>query len=101
MRTIDADALYKFIQDQMEKETGAYTRGKNKAFNIVKSALHNECATPTIDAVPVVRCKDCRYQATDKIFGNCWCNHDLGVKKVKPDDFCSYGKRKDGDQNES
>lgn len=53
MRLIDADALYEFIQDQMEKETGAYTRGKNKAFNIVKSALHNECAAPTIEAEPV------------------------------------------------
>lgn len=53
-RLIDANALYEFVQDQMEKETGAYTRGKNKAFNIVKSALHNECAAPTIDAVPVV-----------------------------------------------
>lgn len=51
MRLIDADALYTFIQDQMEKETGAYTRGQNKAFNIVKSALHNECAIPTIDPV--------------------------------------------------
>ena len=59
MRLIDADALYEFIQDQMEKETGAYTRGKNKAFNIVKSALHNECATPNIEAEPIVRCKDC------------------------------------------
>lgn len=53
MRLIDADALYKFIQDQKVKETGAYTKGKNTAFNIVKSALHNECATPTIEAEPV------------------------------------------------
>ena len=49
MRLIDADALYDFVNEQMEKETGAYTRGKNKALNIVKSALHNECAAPTID----------------------------------------------------
>lgn len=55
MRLIDADELYAFIKDQMEKETGAYTRGKNKAFNIVKSALHNECAIPTIEAEPVKR----------------------------------------------
>lgn len=52
MRLIDADALYEFCDDQIEKETGAYTRGKNKALNIVKSALHNECAAPTVQPEP-------------------------------------------------
>ncbi len=49
MRLIDADALYDLVEEQIEKETGAYTRGRNTAFNIVKSALRNECATPAID----------------------------------------------------
>ena len=99
MRLIDADALYKFIQDQMEKETGAYTRGKNKAFNIVKSALHNECATPTIDAVSVVWCGECeKWQKEEeswlcKNFGYCTeCMMDCPA-----DHFCSYGERKDGE----
>lgn len=45
---------------------------------------------PVIDAVPVVRCKDCSLQ------GKLGCPMD---EWVKPDDngFCHHGKRKDGD----
>ena len=46
---------------------------------------------PTVDAVEVVRCWECKHR--DGIPGQpnivCWQMHD--------DDFCSYGKRKDGD----
>lgn len=41
---------------------------------------------PTIDAVPVVRCKDCRYFKIYK------CR--MGYSRY--DDFCSYGERKNG-----
>lgn len=39
--------------------------------------------------VEVVRCKDCRY----------WNNGDCyRLELSKPDDFCSYGERKDADE---
>lgn len=45
---------------------------------------------PAADVAPVVRCKDCKHE-----FGGscsiCW------FQKRKPDDFCSYGERKDGE----
>lgn len=43
------------------------------------------------DFVKVVRCKDCKY------YSNCTCWIMRG--KMKPDDFCSYGKLKDGDNH--
>ena len=53
---------------------------------------------PTIDAVPVVRCKDC--------VNGTFCLNSQGAEYVdcmlddysvrKPDDFCSYGERKEG-----
>ena len=47
-------------------------------------------AMQTVDAVPVVHCKDRKHE-----FGGsctiCW------LQKRKPDDFCSYGERKDGE----
>ena len=53
---------------------------------------------PTIDAVPVVRCKDCvngtfclNSQGADYV--DCMLD-DYSVRK--PDDFYSYGKRKEG-----
>ena len=43
-------------------------------------------AAPTVDAVPVVRCRDCRKFKT------------YGCRMVASgyDDFCSYGERKEG-----
>ena len=52
--------------------------------------------TPTADVVEVVRCKDCRL-ATEDIMIDGWyyCYNDCIPHK--PDDFCSYGERKDGE----
>ena len=55
---------------------------------------------PTIDAVPVVRCRECQHckETVDyngpglfcSIWGREW-------QRVQPDDFCSYGQRKEAD----
>ena len=47
-------------------------------------------ACPTVDAVPAVRCRDCKH-----LFGTL-CTV-CGLLSRKPEDFCSYGERKDGD----
>lgn len=52
-------------------------------------------AMPTIDAVPVVRCKDCKRFVDDKEAVTSYCRRGLRDVYVKPDDFCSYGERKD------
>ena len=50
----------------------------------------------TVDAVPVVRCKDCEYYEIGKDYLP-YCNHcDGGIADYpREDDFCSYGERKD------
>lgn len=52
---------------------------------------------PIIDAVDVVRCKDCKNWG-GIIFGNVcsrWSVPLAGMKNcTKPDDFCSYGERR-------
>lgn len=48
--------------------------------------------SPSIDAVTVVRCKDCTHlkeQITDTV-GFCYVHEDYAMA----DDFCSYGERK-------
>lgn len=53
-------------------------------------------ATPAADVVEVVRCKDCRYWENGKDYET-YCNHwDNMMADTKADDYCSYGKRKDG-----
>jgi hypothetical protein len=46
---------------------------------------------PTVDAGVVTRCKDCRSYNKPKTG---WC--EVHLDRKHPDDFCSYGKRKDG-----
>lgn len=46
----------------------------------------------TADAISVVHCKDCKYLMFSDMYGECSQAH-MGI--VRPDDFCSYGERKD------
>lgn len=83
MRLIDADALLEKM-----KKTDRY-------FNI-KFDIED---APTVDAVEVVRCKDCRYfDENDCLEQFYWCN--FSEDRRTPDDFCSYGEsgaRMDGE----
>ena len=47
---------------------------------------------PTVDAVPVVRCRDCKYHDGIRCFR--WNSTII----TGFDDFCSNGEQKDGDQ---
>lgn len=47
---------------------------------------------PTIDAVPVVRCKDCKHNSLKRMSGNTYC--DLGMGLFQLYDFCSRGERR-------
>lgn len=80
MRLIDADAL-----DTVPWEE------PGDAVKAIRNA-------PTIDAVPVVRCKDCvrfvrNRGITDSPNGHCFY---LDVE-MNGHDFCSYGERKGGE----
>ena len=56
---------------------------------------------PTVDAVPVVRCRDCKHYATADFDGNilCGCTLHSAMVDITPDSFCSYGERKEGADN--
>lgn len=44
---------------------------------------------PSIDAVPVIRCKDCKFFVSDME----WCEAD-DEHPTRPDAFCSYAERR-------
>ena len=54
---------------------------------------------PTVDAVPVVRCKDCKFVGTDATCCLVCEREGMGLRPfhVYHEDFCSRGERKDGD----
>ena len=61
----------------------------------IVNAIYN---APTVDAVPVVRCKDCIHRRTTgrPPFVVFVCSHNKGLgDNVKDDDFCSYGEKRE------
>lgn len=52
---------------------------------------------PTVDAVEVVRCKDCKYWECGKDYEP-YCNHwGNMMSDTNAEDFCSYGERRAGE----
>ena len=54
---------------------------------------------PTMDAVPVVRCKDCARCVPYK--GVPFCNKWRTFPEVELDGFCAYAERKEGADNDT
>ena len=50
--------------------------------------------SPTVDAVPVVRCRECRYYAVPGATIS-FCIHRNGMKFTRDSDYCSRGERRD------
>lgn len=84
MRLIDAEELERLFNAQIEQGVGVID-----AFDAFADALQD---TPTVDAVEVVRCKDCKHYKPEEY--ECGCDFAGGLPYVKPDDYCSYGERK-------
>lgn len=88
MRTIDADKLVDMLYDNEFAALCPLDEG---------SGVVDAC--PTVDAVPVVRCKDCKYSCKDRNGRTCegyWYELSEFAVPVEDDGFCSYGERKDG-----
>lgn len=47
-RAIDSEVAYRFLTEQLVKETGAFSKGVNKGLNIARSAIRNPDAIPTL-----------------------------------------------------
>lgn len=77
MRMIDVD---KFVLALMDASLSSVD--EDTILDLVDS-IH------TVDAVPVVRCKDCKYRDGTPGQPNILC------AQMHEDDFCSYGKRRE------
>ena len=100
MRLVDADEAFVYLVKCKElKESEAFKGGimfdHGVAEGYEKSAIIIR-SMPTIDAVPVVRCKDCKYHIHGVYEGSI-C--DLSNLHVKDGDYCS--KAKEGEYNET
>ena len=92
MRLIDADALKKILKyyhsaPHVHIAGSGISTGLEMGIAGCVSILDN---APTVDAVEVVRCKECRSFLEED---GGWC---LEMdRSIEINDFCSYGERKD------
>ena len=54
---------------------------------------------PTVDAVPVVRCRECKYRFKNNGHDKSGCPIIDANIWMDDDDFCSYGEQKGGADN--
>lgn len=89
-RLIDADALR---EDWLQNGENEYVYDANAFIESIDDM-------PTVDAVPVVRCKDCEYGHEPSILikGMVECERSCSGECLKREDwYCPLGKHRDGD----
>ena len=101
MRPIDGDLLMKTVFNDV-----VLVDGEVKGVGLILAETVDKA--PTIDAVEVVRCRECaHWKPTGSKAGNSFSDMEYigGCEFTKycrrESDFCSYGERKEGADNES
>ncbi len=96
MRLIDADNLVEKVE-RARTFVFAGTGDRLLTDGICDGVIAQINVEPTVDAVPVVRCKDCRYF----IDLNCYVSNFLrdspyvpAIHRTGANDFCSHSERR-------
>ena len=106
MRLIDADAL----QNTLLPITTALEHEYGSLGGAVSGCMKHIDNAPTVDAVPVVRCRECKHHRDKNEQERQYLVEDILIctspdatddcwNAVWPDHFCSYGERKEGADN--
>ena len=99
MRLIDADALKAVMIETLEciKENPKMDGQERHIIAAIATLGQMIDDAPTVDAVPVVRCKYCQHcsEYGDIEPKSLWCEE--GKNDVNPFDFCCWGERREQD----
>lgn len=102
MRLIDADALLEVIGGYCDDREGLkeYVEESilqsHELYDLGYKEGYKDAEMSAVDAVPVVRCKNCgAYQTKDVSFPRC----RITGRMKGTDDYCSSGYTEDGDSN--
>lgn len=105
-RLIDANALRKrmfsYYSCVDENSSKKYYKGETlmsyEVADMIEDCIDN---APTVEAVEVVRCKDCKCwtECESSLLGKVMCCTGQGSAYIQKaeDDFCSYGERREGE----
>ena len=105
MSLINREALLSF--EKMDADLCATCGEHHTAEDVIMMIK----TAPTVDAVPVVRCRECKHHRDKNEQEQQYLVEDILIctspdatddcwNAVWPDHFCSYGKRKEGADNE-
>ncbi len=95
-RSIDADKLLEIYKKWVPQLSSKEDEGDRRGVETCIAVLED---MPTMDAVEVVRCRDCKHYKPQKKSAHWehranYCNRVVTIK-TQPDDFCSHGERKE------
>ena len=92
MRVIDADELLKIYKKWLPQLSSKEDEGDRRGVETCIAVLED---MPTVDAVPVVRCRECIHKTDDENEnGSPYCLQLEMYLNKELDFFCKYGERK-------
>lgn len=97
MRLIDADALKTVLQRDQRYNVKSFDKRYDNVGFSYDQVMFTIDKQPTIDAEPVIRCKNCKYSKRYEIGGyyRHECIRTTGSMSVDEDDYCSRAVRKE------
>lgn len=99
---IDREKLLEVIDDFYPTTVSCYAtaveaRAARYRHNMFIDAIKN---APTVDAVPIVRCKDCMfYNTSGHPDGLGWCETSRIYNIVRDDFYCGDGEKREGEKD--
>lgn len=90
MKLIDGTALLKYFTVSVSGTRYPIRDCDNFLIDVhLKDVQERIRKAPAIDAVPIVRCKDCKYRDDVSAQTHVWC------AQMQDDDFCSRGEKRE------
>ena len=98
MRLIEPNQITKMMSDLYISKDAVNMTGERQGlwvrFRTIEKAVSE---IPTIVAVEVVRCRDCKNWHSNTEFCDVWSHTNI-AQRTLADDYCSYGVREDGEE---
>lgn len=98
LKVIDYEAMRAAFDEKFKKTMQLIEDGETHLDNLAEGFHEADgviWSLPTIDAVLVVRCKDCIYSGDAKENEKGFLICPASGMEIMDDDFCSYGERKE------
>ena len=83
------------MDDYISREAALTALQDSDLFNTTERQLRAIRELPAADVAEVVRCKDCKNLVNTTINANGFLICDISDMEIAPDDFCSYGERRE------